>query len=472
MKAIITKSNINDFSKGIFNDIIEIIWSVNELDRSVIKNFPNLQKLNCCRNGMESLFPLANCINLQKLYCNSNQIKSLDSLANCINLEKLYCHDNEIKSLDPLANCINLEKLYCDGTQITSLNSLANCINLEKLYCCNNQITSLNPLANCINLRELECDHNQITSLDSLANCINIHVLKCCYNQIKSLAPLANCINIKNLHCYGNQIKSLDSLANCINLNELDCCNNQIKSLDSLANCINLCVLDCSSNQITSLESLVYLRHLVSLEYYGNPLTIQSIQVQRFLDRFMTFNKNNSIYQDKQNIHDVTIQKTICDSLQSLLKDNKPMFSIDDIILSNLSLTTKESLIEYCQDESVHSIHLITYGELLGFVWQRIINSNHKEELLRILEEQMADSQCKCFTGRFNRTISVLVGFYDDIKINISDNARIGAIIIACKEKIKPYNSLDHKKMVEKELLQAGYNEEEIKPWIDAIDDE
>jgi hypothetical protein len=31
---------------------------------------------------------------------------------------------------------------------------------------------------------------------------------------------------------------------------------------------------------------------------------------------------------------------------------------------------------------------------------------------------------------------------------------------------------LDHKKIVLKELLDAGYNKEEIKPWVDAIDDE
>jgi hypothetical protein len=76
------------------------------------------------------------------------------------------------------------------------------------------------------------------------------------------------------------------------------------------------------------------------------------------------------------------------------------------------------------------------------------------------------------FLNTKQRTLSVLVGFFDDIKINISDNARIGAIIITCKEKIIPYNSNDHKKLVEKELLEAGYTNEEIKPWIDAIDDE
>jgi hypothetical protein len=263
-----------------------------------------------------------------------------------------------------------------------------------------------------------------------------------------------------------------DPLANCINLLRLLCNDNRIISLGPLTYCINLEVIYCRNNQITSLESLVYLRHLNFLDYSDNPLIIQSNQVQRFLNRFYIINKKNNIYHDNQNVHDVTIQKTICESLQSLLRDPKPLYTIDDIIESDLNSDTKESLIEYCQDESVHSIHLITYGELLGYVWQRIIKSEYKMELFRILDEQIADSECKCFTGRFNRTLSVLVGFYDDIRINISDKARIGAIIITCKDKIMPYNSTDHKKMVLKELADAGYTEKEIKPWIDVIEDE
>jgi hypothetical protein len=209
---------------------------------------------------------------------------------------------------------------------------------------------------------------------------------------------------------------------------------------------------------------------LTSLDYSPNPLEIQTVQIERLLNR-INANHNASIYNDNQNVHDVTIQRTVCDSLQALLRDPKPIFSMDDIINSNLSKTIIESLVEYCQDNSIHSIHLITYQELLGYVWQRITKSVHQSELLKILEEQIIDSECKCFTGRFNRTLSVLVGFFDDIKINISDKSRIGAIILNSKEKMNPYSIDKHKEMATKELISAGYTEEEIEPWIDAIDE-
>ncbi len=105
-----------------------------------------------------------------------------------------------------------------------------------------------------------------------------------------------------------------------------------------------------------------------------------------------------------------------------------------------------------------------------SYVWNRIIKSEHQCELKKNLEEQIADAECMCFTGRFNRTLSVLVGFYDDIKINISDNSRIDAIIISCGEKIIPYDKHIHREISIKKLIAAGYSYSVIEPWISAID--
>ncbi len=319
------------------------------------------------------------------------------------------------------------------------------------------------------NLQILHCDHNQITTLEPLSNCVNLNELYCNSNQITSLEPLSNCVNLNELYCYNNQITSLEPLSNCVNLKKLYCLSNQITSLEPLYNCVNLKKLYCCRNKITSLEPLIYLRRLEYIDYHGNPIEIPTIQIQRMLNRIST-NGDSSIYNDSQNVHDTEIQRTVCESIQSLLKDPKYNFTIEDLINSSLNKKTIESLIEYCQDETIHSVHLITYLELLSYIWNRIINSIHKTELMRILEEQIADSECKCFTGRFNRTLSVLVGFFDDIKINISDKSRISAIILNCKDKIIPYDPIKHKDAATKELIEAGYVEADFKDWIEAIE--
>jgi len=53
----------------------------------------------------------------------------------------------------------------------------------------------------------------------------------------------------------------------------------------------------------------------------------QTIQIQRLLNRINT-NQNSSIYSDNQNVHDVTIQRTVCDSIQCLLKDLNLIFPL------------------------------------------------------------------------------------------------------------------------------------------------
>ncbi len=325
-------------------------------------------------------------------------------------------------------------------------------------------------IENLPNLQILYCYNYQIESLKPLINCVNIQIIDCRYNYITSLKSLSNCINLRVLNCQGNQISSLTAISILTNIEDLNCSNNQIKSLEPLSNLTNLEHLDCSNNQITSLEPLIYLRRLNNIEYLNNPLEILTVQIQRMLGRIQS-NHNSSIYNDNQNVHDTEIEHTVCESVQSLLKDPKNNFSIDQVINSSLNKSTIESLVEYCQDQTIHSVHLITYSELLALIWNRIINSVHILELLKILEEQIADSECKCFTGRFNRTLSVLVGFFDDIQINISDKSRISAIIVNTKDKILPYDPIKHKEAAKIDLIEAGYQETDFKDWIDAIDD-
>ena len=167
---------------------------------------------------------------------------------------------------------------------------------------------------------------------------------------------IKNFPNLLKLDCGDNQITTLEPLSNCINLQVLGFEDNQITTLEPISNCINLRELNCLSNQITTLEPLIYLRQLEYLDYDGNPLEPQTIQIQRLLNRVDT-NHNSSIYSDNQNVHDVTIQRTVCDSIQCLLKDPKPDFSIDLIINSNLDAKTIESLIEYCLDDTFGNIY-------------------------------------------------------------------------------------------------------------------
>ncbi len=89
-------------------------------------------------------------------------------------------------------------------------------------------------------------------------------------------------------------------------------------------------------------------------------------------------------------------------------------------IIADLILTTdtKESLVEYSACNEVHSTLNVTFREVLQSVWFIIKNHKDSDEIKRILNAEMSESICKCFTGRLSRLINTLNGFDDGWKLS------------------------------------------------------
>jgi hypothetical protein len=100
-------------------------------------------------------------------------------------------------------------------------------------------------------------------------------------------------------------------------------------------------------------------------------------------------------------------------------------------------------------------------------VYGRIIGSESQEDLWKRLNEELSESDCKCYTGRLSRLVNVLNGYYLDIRIMISDSEQISNIIISIKKRL-----LDEKEIKDeciKELKERGYDEELIGLWVDNL---
>ena len=100
------------------------------------------------------------------------------------------------------------------------------------------------------------------------------------------------------------------------------------------------------------------------------------------------------------------------------------MAIIKQQILESCILTeeTKREILNYCDDSMEHTSFLITYSDLLIYVWSRIIASANADEILSVLNQEISDGLCMCFTGRLTRLLNTLVGFYSDIELQISDS--------------------------------------------------
>ena len=474
-----------------FNLVSNIDCSNNELTSLPDMNFPNLQTFNCDYNKLTLLPDNMNCSisGIVEFSCSNNQLTSLPDNMNLPNLQKFVCSRNKLTSLPNNMNFPNLTKFYCCDNQLTSLPDNMNFPNLTKFYCHDNQLTSLPDNMNFPNLQKFVCSRNKLTSLPTFATNMNFQILQkfnCSDNQLKSL-PNMNFPNLQEFNCSNNKLKSLPNM-NFPNLQIFNCSNNQLTALPDNMNFPNLQKFYCHENQLTALPvCILNFRNIMSFSYHNNEIEL-SLQMARFIDRIknkMKYNDKIAVYTDSQNIHNSTIQLCVRDSINRITtRTDLKKYNIEELHTLILWLQTNnllteistQLLFEYVADMTVHSLLLLTFSEVLWFIIQTIITDFPniiQQEIFKVLNQEIIDADCKCFTGRMNRVINCLNGFSPLVNINIKDGEQIGNIIILVKNKLEStgvYTVENHKIEVEKELLERNYDVETIKTWLEYIE--
>ena len=91
-------------------------------------------------------------------------------------------------------------------------------------------------------------------------------------------------------------------------------------------------------------------------------------------------------------------------------------------------------------------------------------------EIQKRMNEEMQDSECKCFTGRISRLVNCLSGYSDKVCIQISETEEIGNIIsvIMNKREMKTVETL--KDEVSVALKERGYADEKIAEWLEYVE--
>ena len=180
------------------------------------------------------------------------------------------------------------------------------------------------------------------------------------------------------------------------------------------------------------------------------------------------------IYADTQSVHNHVIQEGVSKSINYItsIQPSIQMDQLKDLIINNQYLDehVKRLLFEYMDNKEVHTILNITFEELLLSVYDFIEKNENKEELYKIMNEEMSEANCKCFTGRISRLINVLNGYDEHIKIHISDNEQIGNVISVIRTNLGDnYEENEFKRLIHEELSMRQYSENVINEWINNI---
>jgi hypothetical protein len=238
---------------------------------------------------------------------------------------------------------------------------------------------------------------------------------------------------------------------------------------------VNLNEFACYENQLTSLPPEIgQLVNLTEFNYSNNPIEYIPPNLRRRLDRLRN---HQNLYNDKQSVHNSSIQESFRKSLNNLLRDKLVMDDSSFERLLNeitqdsvLTQKAKEQLIEYSENKDLHMELQVNFQEILYYVWNRISNSKDGDEIKAILSQEMDDADCMCFTGRITRLVNSLNGFFPDILIQINSTEQIGNIMEIIRNKLKDENQYTIEKFkdkLEKALRERNYEEKIINEWLE-----
>ena len=418
-------------------DIITYKWSnkqINKFPRE-FRFLPQLRYLILTNSQLTEISKeIQYVIQLQELNLCQNQIKEMPKdIKYLTQLQKIYLSDNLIKEIPQ---------------EIQYLTQLQH-INLSR----NQIITIPIEIRYLTQLQQLDLSSNQITEIPL---------------EIQYLTQL------QHIDLSRNQIKKIpEEIQYLIQLQSLNLSNNLITKIpQEIQYLIQLRALYFDRNQITEIPlEIIDLRNLQYFMYSGNPIeNFNNPIIHRFFDRIQGRGGNiHNLYNDTQNVHSSTIQQSIKQSIMNLLKEIKEPVNYDYLNDHLFTVETKMALTEYCNEPSIHSELECTFGDVFNAVLLETskFTPDVQIEIKKRINEEMADAECKCFTGRLSRIVNALSGYSDKVIIKISSAEEIGNIIMLMKIK---YDLIDDvRENVKKEMKERGYTDEIIQEWISYI---
>jgi len=330
-------------------------------------------------------------------------------------------------------------------------------------------------------LTTLDLSNNKLTILPvEIGQLTHLTTLDLNSNNLTHLpVEIGQLTQLTRLYLQYNKLTHLPvEIGQLTHLTTLDLNSNNLTHLPvEIRQLTQLTTLYLSNNQLTQLPvEIGQLTHLTTLYLHNNMIeNILNPIIQRVIQRIENRpngNNGNTIYTDTQNVHSSSIQQSIRDSINRLMNSYIVDYPLTYLDWSVLNQKTKEIITEYMDCNDIHSILNITFKELFIAVVIEMdkLSPDLQIEIQKRLNEEMQESECKCFTGRISRLVNCLSGYSDKVRIQISENEEINNIIsvIMSKRDMKTIEIL--KEEVRLALTERGYADEKIAEWLEYVD--
>ena len=349
---------------------------------------------------------------------------------------------------------------------------------LKKLNLAHNKLTSFPDwITEMTELEEIDIRGNQIKSLpDGLEKLVKLRVLQVSSNLLESFPSVVGKLpQLKELYLSANKMTSIGpEIGNMVNVEKMTLSNNLLPELPvEMGLMQNLQVVCVRNNKLRTFPpQLANLTRLTGFTHSDNEIEYIPPQFQRLLDR-VNHHHGNQVYNDSQSVHNSDVQRSFLATLLKLFA-TKPELDLEKTIneiLDNSVLTekSKKAIVDFTANKEVHSVANVSYGELLTAVWDRVRKNPAKDEICKVMNSDLNDSICVCFTGRITRLVNALNGFDPDVVIQISNNEQLSNLVIKIRGQYKEV--ADQKKALVDAMKEREFGQNEIDEWCAYLDE-
>jgi hypothetical protein len=121
----------------------------------------------------------------------------------------------------------------------------------------------------------------------------------------------------------------------------------------------------------------------------------------------------------------------------------------------------------YIASENIYEMGQGIFGKVLDSVWQFIRNSEHKEDLCKILAQELKDNEGMCLQGNLTRLCNVLAGYLEGVGPQESAAERLGRELPKLMEMTDAEARMNTARRM---MADVGLPEAEWAPWLEALE--
>lgn len=144
---------------------------------------------------------------------------------------------------------------------------------------------------------------------------------------------------------------------------------------------------------------------------------------------------------DRQNIHTTLVVTQTKQYVETICRIQVPdgyKWNMNECsktigeIISECKLTPRgawQMAAKYCSDEDIYEMGVGIYGKVLDSVWQYVKTSTSKDDLCKIIRQEMEDNVGMCAQGNLSRLCNILSGYLEGVGSHESIAERLGRLL-------------------------------------------